>query len=719
MRNVYCYFVCFIFMFQPAFSQQDFCGTKDSDVDLLKVDGKSRKRRSLDMGENPTITLNLKIHVIANDNGSGKAIDSNSLDEIVSKFLDIYKPHGINFKIVGVVPLNDSRATFKGVKSSVDPNAINAFIFGKLGNLSGYASAKNQYFGLFYDKEVSMNRWPIFFAHEMGHCLGLNHTFSRKNDELVDGSNCAVTGDFVCDTPADSNGLKSKDKNGETYKPDKTNVMSYYWGKNRTLTYGQVQRMKKMIHLRPELTACITKETYTRPNVLNSILPYMRVPGPRGIKGIYDIKLNDEVIQKTDYYVKSRALGEVKPLLYNGNNKLELFSDDITLFSSVWVDFNGNLEFEDSELVFDASSMIGWFGKVYETGVRTYAGNNFHNYVYTGRSDYARKLQINLNIPRNVGAGFYGVRVKSLSFIDVNRDPLSSKKADRPIKYYGQVTDFSAKISCKPYFTRPLYYVGYYKMKVNGDNFYNRWNTPYKPWSVTDKSVSLSRSGNNLKVAGYYNPITSSVWIDKNKNDVFEEGELVVRNFKTNWSWSYKDISFDLPDRIPYGKYKMRIKGCFYCDSSRPCTGHVYGQSIDFTAKVSGSSYPFDSFDGGISSGINKVVLPDLDVRDEDTPVSIDKLNNLKTAVDVKVFPNPLRLSTGQKLSVSITKLSHGFQTGYRIFVFNLLGEKVLHKELSGDYVELDTSNLSPGTYILQLHDDSETLLKTERIILF
>jgi len=76
-------------------------------------------------------------------------------------------------------------------------------------------------------------------AHEIGHLFGLLHTHETfRGRELVNGSNCMVAGDQLCDTPADPNlglfGLQgctyvsnAVDGNGETFRPDPTNIMSY------------------------------------------------------------------------------------------------------------------------------------------------------------------------------------------------------------------------------------------------------------------------------------------------------------------------------------------------------------------------------------------------------------------------------------------------------------------------------------------------------------
>jgi hypothetical protein len=76
--------------------------------------------------------------------------------------------------------------------------------------------------------------------HEMGHFLGLLHTFETSNGlELANGTNCLTAGDLVCDTPADP-GLGNypapncnlfpgaTDPNGDWYVPDIGNIMSYY-----------------------------------------------------------------------------------------------------------------------------------------------------------------------------------------------------------------------------------------------------------------------------------------------------------------------------------------------------------------------------------------------------------------------------------------------------------------------------------------------------------
>lgn len=113
-------------------------------------------------------------------------------------------------------------------------------------------------------------------AHEMGHCLGLFHTFEddlvlntgcqtpityNSCPELVDGSNCTTCGDFVCDTPADHLDYDcdtyvgtATDANGDLYDPLPHNIMTYTQALYRhELTQGQVDRIRTQMTGRDEV----------------------------------------------------------------------------------------------------------------------------------------------------------------------------------------------------------------------------------------------------------------------------------------------------------------------------------------------------------------------------------------------------------------------------------------------------------------------------------
>lgn len=90
--------------------------------------------------------------------------------------------------------------------------------------------------------------------HELGHTFGLYHIFETEfGYELVDGSNCEVSGDFLCDTPAASPSARPdmncnydyniKDPNEDFYRTEIGNYMSHFFCAHCFFTTGQYERM--------------------------------------------------------------------------------------------------------------------------------------------------------------------------------------------------------------------------------------------------------------------------------------------------------------------------------------------------------------------------------------------------------------------------------------------------------------------------------------------
>jgi hypothetical protein len=110
-------------------------------------------------------------------------------------------------------------------------------------------------------------------SHEVGHCLGLLHTFADAGRllETISGSNCDHAGDLVCDTRSDPYNLREEDcyrevnnfytgtckdsEGNSNYSPPYTNIMSY-WGHNpETFTNGQFAVMHDVIETEDDIKA--------------------------------------------------------------------------------------------------------------------------------------------------------------------------------------------------------------------------------------------------------------------------------------------------------------------------------------------------------------------------------------------------------------------------------------------------------------------------------
>ncbi len=143
-------------------------------------------------------------------------------------------------------------------------NRINLFIVPKGNYLNGFTFVVPDnfinYFNLkcntiFINEVAWFNQSTV--KHELGHFFGLQHTFGKypienSTTENINGSNCSEEGDFICDTPADPNGLINNnceyiglsDKKTHGFKPLVNNYMSYY--KNRCKNEFTVEQYSAM-----------------------------------------------------------------------------------------------------------------------------------------------------------------------------------------------------------------------------------------------------------------------------------------------------------------------------------------------------------------------------------------------------------------------------------------------------------------------------------------
>jgi hypothetical protein len=211
----------------------------------------------------------LKVHIIRKSDGTG-GMGLFSLKATIGNLNKYYINSNIRFVILDDIHyIEDDESYDFDTEYEEDlcglydePNVINIYFFNSIRTgmytLCGYA-----YFPEGEDRVLMTNACAMngsTLPHEFGHYFMLYHTHGKTNigstDELVDGTNCTIAGDKVCDTPPDPN-LSGKvsemdcsytgagnDRNGMPFKPDTYNMMSYAPKKCRqNFTEGQFARI--------------------------------------------------------------------------------------------------------------------------------------------------------------------------------------------------------------------------------------------------------------------------------------------------------------------------------------------------------------------------------------------------------------------------------------------------------------------------------------------
>ncbi len=227
-------------------------------------------------------------YIVTNDDGSLPAATPAQVENEFSQIVNDYAANNLCFANMGFRYINstninfnincDNPASFSALNPWLVPNCITIFFQRALGANAGGSYGGNAYtipntFCSVATGNINSGRTT---SHEVGHCLGLLHTFEPVNGfENINGNNCSTTADRVCDTPSDpwargacfsSNGCSYNgncvDGNGATnFSPPFANIMSYWWGNGcipTNFTGGQFTRANDFLNTNAGLITTLT-----------------------------------------------------------------------------------------------------------------------------------------------------------------------------------------------------------------------------------------------------------------------------------------------------------------------------------------------------------------------------------------------------------------------------------------------------------------------------
>ncbi|MBK6609709.1 MAG: hypothetical protein IT272_09790 [Chitinophagales bacterium] len=198
-------------------------------------------------------------------------------------------------------------------------------------------------------------------AHELGHYFGLPHTFlgweggeipKTWEQELVDGSNCSITGDYFCDTPADYLWDRwpcpykgtLKDPKGNIIHPDETLYMSYAYDECSD-RFSPEQIAYVQTYLEEERKNLI-KPDAPKPVEVDKTVLYYPADGAKNINPNKVLLAWKKSLGAESYFI------QIQPMLPNATNTYKYVTD-----TSVWLKLDAGVKYFYAIMPFSSANV--------------------------------------------------------------------------------------------------------------------------------------------------------------------------------------------------------------------------------------------------------------------------------------------------------------------------------------------------------------------------
>lgn len=231
-----------LFPYEPTASTTELCGTMEAAEPLLLAIQEARspgegdacpiygdpdspeiRNAAIPEPSTPIKTIRLRLHVLANDDGSNPAAKEAQIAALEADLRRRFQPHRLAFEVSArVVPCSEFRhvsmdrvGAMKALVCEEPHQQLNVYVSDFIGGPYGRGTFPWDNSAIGVSGGILLNEsWPEFgvttLAHEVGHCLGLWHTHQGASpnanrcgpcSERADRLGADLTGDFCSDTP--------------------------------------------------------------------------------------------------------------------------------------------------------------------------------------------------------------------------------------------------------------------------------------------------------------------------------------------------------------------------------------------------------------------------------------------------------------------------------------------------------------------------------------